>query len=199
VSAEGFRYLLTVIDRTSRWPEVVPLKSISAERCADAFVESWVARYGVPHTVTSDRGTQFSSSAWACLAKKLGFRHAMTTAYHPQANGMVERLRRQLKDALRARQCGAAWLDHLPWVVLGLRAAPKDDSAVSAAEVVFGGQLVLPNQLPVRPDPVLHSTAPTFIPLRARSNADAVKGPARLLQEARFVYGARGAAVDSSV
>jgi Integrase core domain/Integrase zinc binding domain len=97
VSAAGHAYFMTMIDRTSRWPEAIPVTTISAEKCADVFVEHWVSRYGVPHTVTTDRGTQFASAVWACLASTLGFRHIMTTAYHPQANGMVERLHRQLK------------------------------------------------------------------------------------------------------
>jgi transposase InsO family protein len=92
-----------------------------------------VSRFGVPDTVTTDRGTQFSSATWACLARTLRFRHIMTSAYHPQANGMVERLHRQVKEALRARGCSAAWADHLPWVMLGIRAAPKEDSNVSPA------------------------------------------------------------------
>ncbi len=48
---------------------------------------------------------------------------------------MVERFHRQLKDALRARECGAEWAAHLPWALLGLRAAPKEDSAISSAEL----------------------------------------------------------------
>ena len=39
---------------------------------------------------------------------------------------MVERAHRQLKDALRAREAGAEWPDHLAWVLMGLRAAPKE-------------------------------------------------------------------------
>jgi hypothetical protein len=68
----------------------------------------------------------------------------MTTAYHPQANGLVERAHRQLKDALRARGASTDWPSHLPWVLLGLHAAPKEISGISSAEAVFGGQLVLP-------------------------------------------------------
>jgi hypothetical protein len=126
--------------------EAVPLASITAEKCADAFVEQWVARYGVPRVVTTDRGTQFTSATWASLARTLGFQHITTSAYHPQANGMVERFHRQLKAALRARNCGTAWAEHLAWALLGLRAAPKEDSGVSAAEAVFGRPLLLPGQ-----------------------------------------------------
>ncbi len=83
----------------------------------------------VPTTLTSDRGTQFCSELWANLCRRLDIQHIKTTAYHPQANGMLERAHRQLKDALRSRLAGDRWPDHLPWVLLGLRAAPKDTRA----------------------------------------------------------------------
>ncbi len=56
---DGCTYLLTVIDRTSRWLEVVPLHGISAVEVGDAFTAGWVARSLVDflHTVTTDRGT----------------------------------------------------------------------------------------------------------------------------------------------
>jgi hypothetical protein len=69
-----------------------------------------------------------------------------TTPYHPQSNGAVERFHRRLKDSLRARLVGGDWPDHLPWVLLGLRAAPREDSVVSAAELVYGSPLSLPGQ-----------------------------------------------------
>jgi hypothetical protein len=69
-----------------------------------------------------------------------------TTAYHPQSNGLVERYYRRLKEALRARLAGAAWPQHLPWVLLGLRAAPREDSGILAAELVYGCPLSLPGQ-----------------------------------------------------
>jgi len=60
---------------------------------------------------------------------------------------MVERCHRQLKDALRARLAGPDWPLHLPWVLMGLRAAPTEDTGVSAAEIVFSLPLVLPGQI----------------------------------------------------
>jgi len=145
-SAQGYRYLLTIIDRSSRWLEAVPLRDMEAASVADAFVHSWVARFGVPAQVTSDRGTQFMSSTWSSLCTKLGILHISTTAYHPQSNGMVERSHRQLKNSLRARLAANDWPDHLPWVLLGLRAAPKEDANVSSAELVYGTPLSLPGE-----------------------------------------------------
>ena len=64
-SSQGYSYLLTIIDRTTRWPEAVPLSSVSTESCVRAFISTWVSRFGVPSTLTSDRGAQFTSSVWA--------------------------------------------------------------------------------------------------------------------------------------
>jgi transposase InsO family protein len=116
----------------------VPIKTISAVDCADAFIATWVSRFGVAANLTSDRGAQFTAVVWSALCLKLGISHQMTTAYHPQSNGMVERVHRQLKDALRSRLAGVLWPQHLPWVLLGLREAPKEDSGISSAELTYG-------------------------------------------------------------
>ncbi len=143
VAACGATYLLTMVDRTTRWVEVAVLKDISAATCSDAFLSTWVARFGVPATVTSDKGAQFTSETWKQLCTRLGVCHVTTTSYHPQSNGMIERVHRQLKDALRARGAGLDWPSHLPLVLLGLRAAPKEVSGFSSAEAVFGQPLTL--------------------------------------------------------
>ncbi len=123
-SAAGHSYLFTMIDRSTRWLEATPVMSIEASTCADAFIVDWVSRFGVPATVTSDGGRQFTSVVWEAICKKLGVHPVATTAYHPQSNGMIERAHRQLKDALRSRLAGEKWVSHLPWVLLGLRAVP---------------------------------------------------------------------------
>jgi transposase InsO family protein len=120
--SRGFQYLFTVVDRTTRWPEAFPLASITAADCAKAFFSGWVVRFGVSAVITSDRGAQFTSSLWAALCQLLNISHSTTTAYHPQSNGLVERFHRRLKDALRAQSAAADWADHLPWVMLGIRA-----------------------------------------------------------------------------
>jgi transposase InsO family protein len=151
-SKDGFTHVLTIVDCTTRWPEAVPLRGTMVKDCVDAFFAGWVRRFGVPAYLTSDRGVQFTSAVWQDLCQSLGMAYHQTSAYHPQANGLVEHFHRQLKDALRARLCGLDWAEHLPWVLLGLRAAPKEDSAVSSAELVLGSQLVLPGQFLDAPD-----------------------------------------------
>jgi hypothetical protein len=129
------------------WFEAFPLRSITTADCADQFIGGCVARFDLPSLLTSDRGVQFSSALWGAEMKKMGIKHVMSTAFPPQSNGLVERAHRRLKDALKARLAGPQWTEHLPWILLGLRAAPYKDSGVSAAELVYGAPLTLSGQL----------------------------------------------------
>ena len=95
-SSDGCNYILTCIDRFTRWPEAIPLPNITAETVARAFVTRWVASFGVPSTITTDRGSQFESALFLALTNLLGTKRVRTTAYHPIANGLVERFHRQL-------------------------------------------------------------------------------------------------------
>ncbi len=142
-----------------------------------------------------------ASSIWAAFCKQVGIKHIMTTAYHPQSNGMVERVHRQLKAALRSRNCGADWAEHLPWVLMGIRAAPKDDTGVSSAELVYGCGMVLPGELQVPSPPIIDAalTPPPLPPphdtrlgRKQRHRRSGEKQPPVALQQAAYVYVRRG-------
>lgn len=146
-TCEGQCYLLTCIDRFSRWFEALPMPDMTAYTTARTFLVGWVARYGVPENVTTDRGRQFESELFHKLSALLGTRNIHTTAYHPQANGAVERFHRSLKASLRAvLTSNAKWLEHLPLILLGLRTVVKRDMDCSAAEVLYGTTLRLTAQ-----------------------------------------------------
>lgn len=145
-SSRGYTHLLTMVDRTTRWPEAVPLSSTTAAEVARAFIGCWVSRFGTPGDITSDRGPQFTSELWSTVAEHLGVKVHRTTAYNPQGNGLCERFHRDMKASLRASLTDSSWADRLPWVMLGLRSAPKEDLQASSAELVYGQPLRVPGE-----------------------------------------------------
>ena len=143
---QGKRYVLTMMDRTTRWPEAVAIADATTDTILQAFLDAWIAKFGIPRIVTTDRGAQFTSQAWTKTLAQLGISVSTTTAYHPQANGLVERFHRSLKNALRCSTTETtSWTRSLPWILLGLRNAPRTDTATSPAEVLFGTPLRVPD------------------------------------------------------
>ena len=133
-------YALTVIDRFTRWGEVIPLTGITTNDIISGFLLHWVARFGCPSVIACDRGPQFTSTLWQSLCLFLGSKLTHTCAYHPSANGMCERFNKQVKTSLRAFPDS-----NLSWVLLGIRSFLKD-LGCSAAQLALGTSVRLPGQ-----------------------------------------------------
>jgi transposase InsO family protein len=195
--SQGNRYLFTIVDRFTRWPEAIPLSETSTETCARAIVAHWISRFGLPSVITSDRGAQFTSKLWSEISQLLGMQHIQTTAYHPQANGLVERFHRHLKSALRARLTNPNWVDELPWVLLGIRTAPKEDLRTSSAELVYGAPLTVPGDFVATPTTstspttllrTLHSKVQTFKPIPTSRHGTQPSSIPQSLHHCQYVF-----------
>ena len=130
-----------------------------------AFIRHWLPCYGVPDMVVTDRGAQFTGSFSKTLLEQFGIASLSTTAYHPQANGLVEGMHCQLKGALKARLNDAAWMDELPLVLLGMRSAWKEGPDSTPAKLIYGESLRLPGQMVPGVAPINPVTGP--VPLAA--------------------------------
>ena len=117
--SDGNRYCLTMIDRATRWPEVVPIPDTSAKTVAEALISNWIARFGCPSKVTTDQGRQFESNLFHELSKSLGTKRIRTCAYHPQSNGLIENFHRTLKTAITSGSNPTLWAQlQLPIILL---------------------------------------------------------------------------------
>ena len=173
--SKGMTYLFTIIDRITRWPEAIPLPDAKISTCTNALIRGWISRFGVSADITSDRGSQFTLSLWSNLNKIFGIKH--TTAYHPQAKGMVERLHRQLKVSLKARTTSPHWMKHPPFTFLGLQTAWRKELGCSLAELVYGSILRIPGEF-INPTPLLFlQPSTTFLRDLQKSMHEALPPP----------------------
>ena len=117
-----------------------------AETVANAFFSGWIARFGTPTTITTDRGAQFELKLWVGLCNQFGIVRNRTTSYHPQSNGMVERFHHQLKAAIMAHESPNPWRTTLLAVLLDARVAGKELLCRSAAEMTYGATHILPGE-----------------------------------------------------
>ena len=141
-----YKYLLTIIDRHSRWVEAVPLVDITSEAVIAAFLSQWVSRFGAPAIILTDRGSQFKSRAFAGVTQYLGIQHRFTAAYSPKCDGILETWHRVVKNALKCYLDRTSWVQYLPFVLLGIRSSVDIHSGVSPAEQLYGQHLRLPCQ-----------------------------------------------------
>ena len=122
---------------------------MTTQSVVDALAFGWIQHFGVPSTITSDNGGQFTSAIFQQLMKTWGIKSITTTPYHPEANGLVERFHRRLKESLIAlgAESPDEWFWRLPCVMLSIRTTLKPDVGASPADLVYGEGLAVPGKL----------------------------------------------------
>ena len=148
--SRSHKYLLSIIDHTSRWVEALPLTEATAEQCCNAFIHGWAQRFGLPTQLRSDNGNTFVATLWRNVHKAMGIDVAYTPPYHPASLGHIERQHKDIKVGLKTAlyamgdKHGKNWLSHLPWVLLARRTALQPDLGTSPAEMTLGMHPRLP-------------------------------------------------------
>ena len=135
----GNRYVLTVVDYATRYPEAVALRNIDTECVAEALVDIF-SRVGVPREMLSDNGSQFTSSVMKEVSRLISVRQLTTTPYHPMCNGLVERFNGTLKLMLK-RMCAERprdWDKYLNAVLFAYREVPQESLGFSPFELIYG-------------------------------------------------------------
>ena len=99
----GYDAIFVVVDRLTKQAHFLPTTSeVDAPEIAELFLNGIWKLHGTPCEVISDRGPQFTAKFLRQVFRCLGIKSALTTAYHPQADGQTERVNQELEQYLRA-------------------------------------------------------------------------------------------------
>ena len=139
MSAAKNRFVLTLIDYTTRWVEAAALRDTSTPFICEELL-SWFARLGFPSILLSDGGPQFTSKQMEEVLLNLGISHAVSTPYHPQSNGLCERANATVKSMIKKLSSDnpASWDKLLQCALFAYREVPQETTGFSPFEMVFG-------------------------------------------------------------
>ncbi|CAB3382250.1 Hypothetical predicted protein [Cloeon dipterum] len=162
MSKKRNRYLITFLDMFTHWPEAAAVAHVDAMTVAQQLVDKIVSRYGVPFELLSDRGTNFTSSIIAAVAKILKMRQIFTAPYHPQGNGMLERTHQQYGNFIHqfCLNGNGDWEDNLPFILMAIRNSPNRTTGLTPHKMMFGTEMQIPWDDNVFPDKA------TFLPTK---------------------------------
>jgi ribonuclease HI/transposase InsO family protein len=145
----GFTHLLVAIDKFSKWIEVQPLTSIRSEQ-AVVFFTNIIHRFGVPNSIITDNGTQFTGKKFLDFCEDHHIHVDWAAIAHPITNGQVERANRMILQGLKPRiyndlnKFGKRWMKELPSVVWSLRTTPSQATGFTSFFLVYGAEAILP-------------------------------------------------------
>ena len=145
---ERCSYVATMLDGFTRYLEAVPIPNQEAKTVAKAFLDHWVSKHGVPSSIHSDNGRQYTSKLWSEMVRLLGIQHTFTPPYSPEGN-RVERVHRTLGNLLRTDDTGdrADWISKLFPAVLAINTTVNRVTGVSPYFAVYGRNCNLPIDL----------------------------------------------------
>ncbi|TKC13480.1 reverse transcriptase-like protein [Robertmurraya kyonggiensis] len=148
----GFTHLLVAIDKFSKWIEARPISRIKSEQ-AVLFFTDIIHRFGVPNSIITDNGTQFTGKKFLEFCDNFHIRVDWSAVAHPQTNGQVERANGMILQGLKPRihnklkKFGHKWVQELPSVIWSLRTTPSRATGFSPYFLVFGAEAILPTDL----------------------------------------------------
>ena len=139
------RYILTMIDYATRYPEAVALPGIETECVAEALVEMF-SRVVIPDEMLTDCGSQFTAEVMKEVSRLLTLQQITTTPYHPICNGFIERFHMTLKQML-LRMCAVCpkdWDKYLPALLFAIMEVPQESLGFSPFELLYGRNVIGP-------------------------------------------------------
>jgi len=141
-----YTYILVMTDYFSKWPTAVPLNNKEAATVAEGIFHHWYLQYGLPASIHSDQGAEFTNDLLKHLNARAGVGQEFTTPYNPSANGEVERLNRTLVDCIACYVADnpGLWHRHLNGVLFAYRTAVHNVTGYSPFYLMFGREPRVP-------------------------------------------------------
>lgn len=148
-SNSGNRYAVTIQCDLSKYVVIKPIIDKSANSVAKAFVEDFILVYGPPSVIRTDQGTEYKNELFDKISDYLHFKQRLSTPYHPQTIGGLERNHRCLNEYVRqfVNESQTDWDEWLPYYAFCYNTTPHTDIHYTPFELIFGKTCSLPQNI----------------------------------------------------
>jgi len=138
----GNKFLLTIIDVATRYPEAIPLRRITTKNVVKALI-IFFTQVGLPTVIQSDQGSNFTSRLYEQVMKSLGIQQCRSTVYHPQSQGVVERFHYTLKTMIKAfcLETGSEWDEGIDLLLFSVRDSVQESLGYSPFQLIYGHEV----------------------------------------------------------
>nr|KYP34315.1 Retrovirus-related Pol polyprotein from transposon 412 family [Cajanus cajan] len=143
------KFLIVAVDLFTKWIEAEPLACISAHQVQKFLWKNVITRFGVPHTLVTDNGLQFTDRKLNEFLVGLGIQHKVTSVEHPQMNGQAESANKVILTELKKRlgEEKGAWAEQLPEVLWAYRCTPQSTTQETPFRLVYGSDAMIPVEI----------------------------------------------------
>jgi hypothetical protein len=142
---EGNKYILVVTDYLTKWPEARAMKEATAKNVVEFIYKEIICRHGCPRVILSDRGTHFRNEIIDGICEKFRIKHKLSSPYHPQTNGLVERFNRTLCEGLaKVTERENEWDRYIESVLFAYRTNKHNTTKRTPFFMVYGREAILP-------------------------------------------------------
>jgi hypothetical protein len=186
----GLTHLLVVLDKFTKWIKAKPIKKLDGSSTIK-FFNDIITRYGVPHSIITDNGTNFTKGVFAEYCGQKGIRLDLASVAHPQSNGQVEKANRLILAGIKPKlvepleRSAGYWVEELPSVLWSLRTTRNRSVGITPFFLVYGAEAVLPTDI--------EFNVPRVVQYMEKQAKEAHEDDIDLLEEAREQALARSA------
>jgi hypothetical protein len=148
----GFTHLLVAVDKFTKWVEAKPIRKLDGTT-ALKFVKDIMVRFGIPHSIITDNGSNLSQGEVEEYCHHNRIRLDLASVAHPQSNGQVERTNGLILSGIKPRleaplhRAARAWAEELASVPWSLRTTPNRSTGLTPFFLVYGAEAIMPSDV----------------------------------------------------